>query len=142
MSRDPNCVFCKIVAGELPSTKIAESPLAYAFMDVGPIARGHTLVIPRHHYETIMDMSAHETAAVFELAARVAPALKAAVGCDGLNVLQNNGRSAGEVVMHVHVHLIPRWAGDGLSWPWPSQKADPADLKLLAERITSNLPAI
>lgn len=139
MSRDPDCLFCKIVAGELPSTKISESPQAYAFMDIYPIARGHTLIVPRRHHETIMDMPPEEAAAVFALAARVAPALKAAVGCDGLSILQNNGRSAGQVVRHVHVHLIPRSGGDGLSWPSPSGKADLAELKKLAERITANL---
>jgi len=139
MSCDPDCVFCKIVSGQLPSTKVAESPSAYAFMDIGPIARGHTLVIPRRHYVTLMDMPPDEVAALYDLAARVAPAVKAAVGCDGLNVLQNNGRTAGQVVMHVHVHLIPRWADDGLKWPWPARKADPAELKALAAQIASGV---
>ncbi len=139
MARDPDCVFCKIVAGEIPSAKVAESDRAYAFMDVGPIAVGHTLVVPRDHYETIMDMPLEAVSAVYELAARIAPAVRKAVEAEGLNVLQNNGCVAGQVVPHVHVHLIPRAAGDGLHWPWPARKADPEELERLARKITAGM---
>jgi len=139
VARDPDCVFCKIVAGEIPSAKVAESDRAYAFMDVGPIAAGHTLVVPRDHYETIADMSPEDVAAIYELAARLAPAIQKAVEAEGLNVLQNNGRVAGQVVPHVHVHLIPRSSGDGLSWPWPARKTDPEELERLARKITAGM---
>ena len=135
MARDPDCVFCKIIAGEIPAAVVAESGLAIAFMDIGPIAEGHTLVIPRDHYETVMDMPPEVVADVHRLAAQVARAAKAAIGCEGLNVLQNNGAVAGQVVGHVHVHVIPRDAGDGLKWPWPSAEAEPDRLASLAERI-------
>ena len=140
MARDPNCVFCKIVAGEIPSVKLAETPLAVAFMDIGPISRGHALVISRDHYEDLTAMPPQTAGAIYELAARVAAALKEAVAAEGLNVLQNNGRVAGQVVSHFHVHLIPRWANDGLRWPWPAKQADPGELQRLADQVVARLP--
>jgi histidine triad (HIT) family protein len=139
VARDPDCVFCKIIAGEIPAAGVAESDLAIAFMDIGPIAEGHTLVIPRDHYETVMDMPPEVVADVYGLAARVARAIKASMGCEGLNVLQNNGACAGQVVGHVHVHVIPRDSGDGIAWPWPSTEAEPDRLASLAERIKSGM---
>jgi len=139
MARDPNCVFCKIVAGEIPCVKLAETPLAVAFMDIGPISRGHALVISREHYEDLLAMPPQTAGTIHELAARLAVALKAAVAAEGLNVLQNNGRVAGQVVPHFHVHLIPRWADDGLRWPWPAKPADPAVLKALADQVKARL---
>jgi len=141
MPSDPDCLFCKIAAGSVPSARIAESPQALAFLDVGPIATGHALVIPRDHYEALMDMPEDRLAAVYCLAARVAAALTRALGADGVNVLQNNGRCAGQVVRHVHVHVIPRSEGDGIDWPWPATKADADALDALARRITSHLDA-
>ncbi len=139
MAKDADCVFCRIAAGEIPSTMVAESDLAYAFMDISPISKGHTLAIPRDHYVTLDDMPAEVAAAVHELAARIGPVLQKAVAAEGLNVLQNNGRVAGQVVMHVHVHLIPRWSDDGLKWPWPAKEADPAALKQIADSVRSQL---
>ncbi|NIA20409.1 MAG: HIT domain-containing protein [Anaerolineaceae bacterium] len=139
MTKDPDCVFCRIVAGGIPSTMVAESDLAYAFMDIGPISKGHTLVIPKDHYVTLDDMPAEVTAAIYELAARIGPVLQKTVGAEGLNVLQNNGRVAGQVVMHVHVHLIPRWSDDGLKWPWPARQADLGELKRIADSVKSQL---
>jgi len=139
VAADPECIFCKIVAGQIPSTKVAESGLAYAFLDIGPISKGHTLVIPKDHYVTLDDMPAEVAAAVHELAARIGPVLQKAVGAEGLNVLQNNGRVAGQVVMHVHVHLIPRWSDDGLKWPWPAGQADPDELQRIADSVRSQL---
>lgn len=141
MPSDPNCVFCRVLAGTLPAVRIAESPLAYAFLDIGPVARGHTLVVPRDHYETIADMPPEVLTGVYGLAARLAPALMVAVGAEGLNVLQNVGRCAGQVVSHVHVHLVPRCSDDGLDWPWPAMQADADELKRVAESIISNLDA-
>jgi len=139
MAGDRDCIFCKIVSGEIPSVRIAESKEACAFMDIAPIARGHILVIPRDHYETISDMPPDAVAALFRLAARIAPQAQHAVGAEGLNVLQNNGRVAGQVVGHVHVHLIPRRGGDGLHWPWPARQAASQELRQIADDVISRL---
>jgi len=141
MGRQADCIFCKIVAGEIPSSKIAESPEACAFLDVGPVAEGHALVVPRNHYGTLAEMPPEEVAAVFRLAARIAPVLREAVGAEGVNLLLNDGRCAGQLVGHVHVHLIPRRSGDGLGFAWPAHKAAPEALARLARKIASSLDA-
>jgi histidine triad (HIT) family protein len=142
MARDESCVFCKITSGQLPCTRVAESLHAFCFMDINPIAVGHALVVPRQHYETVMEMPLEEAADMFRLAVRVGPALREVVAAEGLNILQNNGRCAGQVVGHVHVHLIPRRTGDGLRWPWPATKADPKELARLAEKVISQLEGL
>ncbi|HUS45206.1 MAG TPA: HIT family protein [Phycisphaerae bacterium] len=134
-----DCIFCKIAAGEIPCTKVYEDDLCLAFMDIGPISPGHTLLIPKRHYETIMEMPPDEVA---HLAARI-PALAAAVKdtaqAEGINVLQNNGRCSGQAVLHVHIHFIPRWPEDGLGFRWPAKEADPATLEEQAEAVRRNL---
>lgn len=135
MAADSDCIFCQIAAGDVPSVQVARSDHAVAFMDIGPIADGHTLVIPRKHYATVTEMPADEVAALFELVGRVAPAVQQVAGAEGLNLLQNNGRCAGQLVGHVHVHLIPRHPGDGLQRPWPAKDADREELKQLGQAI-------
>jgi len=108
------CVFCAIAAGRTPAELLAEEEGALAFLDNRPAALGHTLVIPRQHYGTIWEMDEAAGLAVVRLTLRVASALRAALQPDGLTVVQNNGRAAGQEVPHVHWHLIPRWHGDGM----------------------------
>jgi histidine triad (HIT) family protein len=136
-----DCVFCKIVAGEIPSIKVHEDPVCLVFMDIGPISPGHTLLIPKRHYETVMEMPPEEVAHVGRLVPALAAAVKGAVGADGINLLENNGRSAGQVVMHVHFHLIPRWPDDGLGFRWPAKKGDPKVLAEQAAKIHNALKA-
>jgi len=136
-----DCIFCKIVAGAIPCTRIYEDDQVLSFMDVGPISPGHTLLVPKKHYAAIMEMSAEEVAALFRPVAALAAAVKAAVGADGINVLQNNGATAGQVVPHLHIHLIPRWPGDGLGFRWPARQADFAVLAKQAEAIRALLKA-
>jgi histidine triad (HIT) family protein len=108
-------------------------------MDINPISPGHTLVIPKKHYEAISEMPAEEAAALFRPVPSLAAAVKAALGAEALNVLQNNGRAAGQAVDHLHVHLIPRWAGDGLGFRWPSKQADSAVLAQQANAIKAGM---
>jgi len=138
----PDCIFCKIVAGQIPCTKVYEDEACLAFMDISPISPGHTLLIPKKHYEAVSEMSPEEVAALFRLVASLAAAVKAAVKADGLNVLQNNGASAGQAVAHLHIHLIPRWPGDGLGFRWPAKNADFAVLAQQAEAIKANLQRV
>ncbi len=136
-----DCVFCKIGAGEIPSIKVHEDPVCLVFMDIGPISPGHTLLIPKRHYETVMEMPPEEVAHIGRLVPALAAAVKGAVGADGINLLENNGRSAGQVVMHVHFHLIPRWPDDGLGFRWPAKKGDPKVLAEQAGKIRNALKA-
>ena len=129
------CVFCKIVAGEIPCTKVFEDGLCIAFLDIGPISPGHTLLIPKAHYETIHQLPADEAAHLARHIPLLAAAVQKAVRAEGINVLQNNGACSGQEVFHVHVHLIPRWPEDGLGFRWPAKQADPEVLKEQAEAV-------
>jgi histidine triad (HIT) family protein len=111
MSED--CIFCQIIDGEIPSNTIAETDEAYAFLDVNPLARGHTLVIPKDHHERVGDMPADTAGAVFELVNEITPAVEDAVDAPGSTVAFNNGEEAGQEVPHVHCHIVPRFAEDG-----------------------------
>lgn len=134
-----DCIFCKIVAGQIPCTKVYEDAACLAFMDINPISPGHTLVVPKRHYEAITEMSADEAAALFRPIPSLAAAVKEAIGAEALNVLQNNGRAAGQAVDHLHVHLIPRWAGDGLGFRWPAKSADFTVLAQQAVKIMAGI---
>jgi len=133
------CVFCKIVAGAIPCTKVFEDGLCLAFLDIGPISPGHTLLIPKAHYETIHQMPADEAAHLARHIPLLAAAVQKAVSAEGINVLQNNGACSGQEVLHVHVHLIPRWPQDGLGFRWPAKQADPEVLKQQADAIRQRL---
>ena len=134
-----DCIFCKIVAGQIPCTKVYEDAACLAFMDINPISPGHTLVVPKKHCEAIGQMSADEAAALFRPIPSLAAAVKEAMKAEALNVLQNNGRAAGQAVAHLHVHLIPRWAGDGLGFRWPAKSADFTVLAQQAVKIMAGI---
>ena len=125
MSTDPSCIFCRIVAGESPSSVVFRDDSCHAFLDVGPLAEGHLLVVPLNHYAHLSEMPAGEAAALAAHLPRLGRALRAATGAAGYNLLCNEGRVAGQEVMHVHFHLIPRKAGDGLGYRWNAGKYAP-----------------
>ncbi len=108
-----DCVFCKIVRGELPAHKVYEDEKVVAFLDIYPINPGHTLIVPREHYESLHEVPEDTLAAMIKAAARLAPAILKATGATGYNIVVNVGRSAGQEIMHVHLHIIPRREGDG-----------------------------
>ncbi|NHN46295.1 HIT family protein [Halostella sp. JP-L12] len=108
-----DCIFCQIVAGDIPSRTVYEDDDVIAFLDANPLAPGHTLVIPRDHYETLNDLPDGEAAAVFDALHDLTPVVEDAVDADGSNVAFNNGEAAGQEVPHVHGHVIPRFDGDG-----------------------------
>ncbi len=133
---DPNCVFCRIAAGEIPAATVFENPGVLAFLDIRPIAPGHTLVIPRQHVETLMATPDGPLGDV-ALAVRDVSAALMATGADGVNVLQSNFSAAGQEVFHLHFHVIPRW-NDGRPRPWASggfQYRDEAERLDCAERL-------
>src|SRR5437867_557134 len=108
MTRDPHCIFCKIIAGEIPATKVLETPVAVGFLDISPVAPGHTLLITKDHFPTLADTPPEVVGGLAAELPRLARAVLAATGGSGINLVQNNGRAAGQVVDHVHFHLIPR----------------------------------
>jgi histidine triad (HIT) family protein len=120
-----NCIFCKIVAGQLPAATLYESEQVLAFLDIGPLSEGHTLVIPKEHHATLDTCPIPVLREVASSLGRIARAVVAATQCEGYNLLCNNGRVAGQVVDHVHFHIIPRSPGDRLLGGWHA-KAYPA----------------
>ena len=135
-----DCIFCKIAAGDIPAEKILEDDHALAFMDIGPLAEGHVLLIPKEHAETVDEMSTENAAAVLRHLPVLASAVRNATGCEGLNVLQNNGKVAHQEVPHVHFHLIPRKTGDAFHFNWPAGKYSEGRLADLANRIRKAMP--
>ena len=115
MSREPSCIFCKIVAGEAPAAKVYEDEHALAFLDLFPAAEGHALVIPKAHYENLFDATDATLPGVWLAARRVARAMRKALAPDGLMVFQLNGAAAGQTVFHYHMHLMPRATGEPLA---------------------------
>jgi len=128
-----------MVAGRIPVTKIYEDQVILAFLDIGPISDGHTLVIPRRHFERLHDCPAELLAQVASRLGRIAQAVAAGMNSEGYNVLCNNGRAAGQVVAHVHFHIIPRNSGDGLIDRWPLYKYEEGQIDQVAARIRENL---
>ena len=128
-----NCVFCAIAANEIPSFKVYEDDLVLAYLDINPFSKGHTLVIPKEHSSGLLDTSDETLAALVARVKKVASHLKATLPCDGFNILQNNGEAAGQTVMHIHFHIVPRYGKEEISFV--SQEGDMAELKALADRI-------
>jgi len=133
MLRDPDCVFCKIVSAEIPATVVYESHAIIAFLDVGPLADGHLLVIPKEHFAGLTDLPGVKCAQVAEAIPYLGRALLRVTGAQGFNLLCNQGQAAGQVVEHVHFHLIPRCSADGLGYRWNVGKYAPGrDAELAA----------
>lgn len=132
---DPDCIFCKIVAGDIPCEKLIEDDAALSFMDIAPLAEGHALLVPREHYETTDRMPSDIAAAVLKHLPSLVKAVQAATGCEGVNVLQNNGKVAHQEVPHVHFHVIPRDKGDAFQFNWPAGSYPEGRMAELAEGI-------
>lgn len=130
-----DCIFCKIVAGELPAHKVYEDEATLAFLDINPATRGHTLVIPKEHAADIVGLSSDAVAAVARTTQAVARILQQGLQPDGLNIVQNNGSAAGQVVMHYHVHVVPRREGDRAFRLWRPGETDHAAFAALAEQL-------
>ena len=116
----PDCIFCKIINGDIPSKTIYEDDLFKVIMDIEPATKGHVLILPKNHYENLYSLGEEEAKALIPLAQKLANKIKTALNCDGMNMVQNNGAAANQTVMHFHLHLIPRYENDNnkerLSW--------------------------
>ena len=137
-----DCIFCKIVKGEIPSAKVFENEHVLAFLDISQLSKGHTLVIPKIHNENIYDMDAETARNLFEVVPQLTNAIKADLNPAGMNLLANNGEAAGQEVFHFHLHLIPRYGkGDGYGAVCKSHQSDytPQDLQAIAEGIQNKI---
>ena len=132
------CIFCKIAKGDIPCNKVYENEKVLAFLDIGPINKGHTLIIPKEHHKDLLDMPDNLLAEITKTAKKVAKAVIKATGADGFNIGQNNGKAAGQAVMHFHLHIIPRFEEDGLQ-SWPGKSYEEGEMDKIAENIKSLL---
>jgi histidine triad (HIT) family protein len=133
--REPDCLFCKIVAGEIPSERVDEDERTVAFMDINPATRGHVLVIPRAHAANLLEIDAEDLAATVAAAQRLARTAVERFGADGVNLLNSSGPAAWQTVFHFHVHVIPRYEGDPLRLPWTPAPGDPEDIAEAAQQL-------
>jgi histidine triad (HIT) family protein len=125
MAADPDCIFCKIVAGDIPASRVAEDERAIAFMDISPATRGHVLVIPREHAADLIEVAPADLAACAALAQRIAGRQLDVLGADGVNLLNSCRPAAWQTVFHFHIHVIPRYDDDPLRLPWVPEPGDP-----------------
>jgi histidine triad (HIT) family protein len=142
MHTQEDCIFCKIIAGDIPSAKVYEDDDVLAFLDLSQVTEGHTLVIPKNHEENLYELSGETAEKLFKAVPKVANAIKKAFNPAGLNMLNNNGEAAGQSVFHYHVHLLPRYGkGDGFGAVWHdhSSQYSSEDLQNIAKTIQSNL---
>ena len=133
------CVFCKIIAGELPAAKIYEDEKSLVFLSIDPVNKGHALVVPKDHYDNYLDTPDELLVHLTQVAKKIAQAVKQATGAEGINLGVNNGAVAGQMIFHTHLHIIPRFANDGLP-SWPDKEYENDDEKqLMAEKIKKEL---
>src|SRR5947209_4024637 len=132
---DPDCVFCKIIAGEVPGQIIEQDDLTVAFMDIAPATRGHALAVPRNHARNLLEIDEEDLEATFRTAQRLARRITERLGADGVNLLNACGSAAWQTVFHFHVHVIPRYEGDPLRLPWTPASGDPDEIAAVAAEL-------
>lgn len=134
-----NCVFCKIIDGQIPSTCVYEDQDFKAILDISPANKGHVIILAKKHVENVFELGDELAAKLFPIVKKVATAVKKTLNCDGINVLQNNGVAAGQTVFHLHVHIIPRYDGDSEILTWNTKSYEDGEAAELAAKIQSNL---
>jgi histidine triad (HIT) family protein len=137
MAADPDCLFCRIVAGDLPSTRIYEDERTVAFMDINPATRGHLLVVSRAHAADLLEIGTEDLAAVAETSQQLARLVSERLDADGVNLLNSCGAPAWQTVFHFHLHVIPRYAGDPLQLPWHPAPGDREEIAAVAKALTA-----
>ncbi|MDE6875949.1 MAG: HIT family protein [Lachnospiraceae bacterium] len=116
--KDDNCIFCKLAAGEIPSNTLYEDTDFRVIMDISPAVKGHAIVLPKQHMNDLLEVETDTAAKALFVVSKVANAVKDALGCDGINILQNNGEAAGQSIFHLHFHVLPRFHEDRFTIPW------------------------
>jgi histidine triad (HIT) family protein len=133
--RDPDCLFCKIIAGEVPSQQLDEDERTYSFMDINPATRGHALVIPKAHAKNLLEIGPDDLSAVALAAQKLAKRMPERLGADGVNLINACGSAAWQTVFHFHIHVIPRYADDPLRLPWTPAPGDPEQIAQAADAL-------
>ena len=133
--RDDNCIFCKLANGEIPTATIYEDDEFKVILDLGPATKGHALILPKEHYANIYEIDEEVAGRAFKLAKKMVTKLTEVLGCDGYNIVQNNGEAAGQTVFHFHMHLIPRYMNDDAGFGWKSGELKDADRDEILAKI-------
>ena len=134
-----NCIFCKIANGIIPSATIYEDADFRAILDIAPAHKGHTIILPKQHAANLFEIDEETAGKLLPVAKKVAGAVQKVTGCDGINILQNNGEAAGQTVFHLHVHVVPRFEGDGILPVWPQGSYADGEAAELAAKIKAEL---
>jgi len=134
------CIFCKIIDGEIPAVKVLDEELVVAFMDINPSTKGHMLVVPKNHAENIFEIPESDLVALIKAVKRCAKAVKEALKAEGITILQLNGTASDQIVPHLHIHIIPRWKNDGLPISnWEMKPGDMKEVNNIARKIKENI---
>ena len=133
--KDDTCIFCRIAAGEIPSKTLYEDDEFRVILDLGPATKGHALILPKNHYRNLFFFFKEQAEKAIVLAKKMALRMQEKLHCDGLNLVQNNGETAGQTVFHFHIHLIPRYEGDGQVIGWKPGKPEDAELEAVRKTI-------
>lgn len=133
--REDNCIFCKIANGDIPSKTIYEDEFFRVILDLGPATEGHALILPKNHYHNLYELPDDAAAKVMLLAKKMAAQMTEKLGCDGFNLVQNNGEAAGQTVFHFHMHLIPRYQNDGQTLGWKPLEPTQEELEEIRKKI-------
>ena len=134
-----NCIFCKIVAGQIPSATVYEDDDFKAIMDIAPAAKGHVIILAKRHMPNLLEIEEKTASRALIVASKIANAQKKALGGDGINMLQNNGTAAWQSVFHLHIHLIPRYENDGVTMPWKELSYADGEAAEYAKKIAAEL---
>lgn len=134
--RDTNCIFCKIANGEIPSKTLYEDDKFRVILDLGPATKGHALILPKDHYANLYELPDETAGEVMKLAKKMAAQMTDRLGCDGFNLVQNNGELAGQTVFHFHMHLIPRYRDDGQKIGWKPGEVSQEELEEIKKQVT------
>ena len=133
--KDTNCIFCKIASGEIPSKTLYEDEDFRVILDLGPASKGHALILPKNHYANLYELPEETAGEVMKLAKKMAVQMTERLGCEGFNLVQNNGELAGQTVFHFHMHLIPRYREDGQKIGWKPQEVSQEELEETRKQI-------
>lgn len=134
-----NCIFCKIIAGEIPSATVYEDDDFKAILDIAPAAKGHVIILSKKHYSNLFELEDDTASKALIAARKIAKAILSELHCDGVNLLQNNGEAAGQSVFHFHIHVIPRYQEDNLNIPWTQIKYEDGEAAALAAAISKRI---
>jgi len=137
--KDDNCIFCKLAAGQIPSTTLYEDEDFRVIMDIAPAVKGHAIVLPKQHMNDLLSIEENTAKKALFVVSKMANAIKDTLNCDGINILQNNGEAAGQSVFHLHFHILPRYKEDHFTIPWKTLSYEEGEAEAIAKKIRAAL---